>query len=221
MHSSLLALLIAAAAAMAVTATAPAAPTVVHVLKGTAVQRGPCYQQDYVDLDFRRKGYVDGPCPKKFNKVLQRGHETVCKGQSDENLKYCSKTTITYNVTEYGIQAGEQAADRRAAVDSSVGVEAGYPFGPCVGPGNGGTHPYFTQVYGNVTSATGTLEWWPEFRPNDVFRSKTKTESMVVKCSNTGDFNYECHFDQITCNTGLKQVYAMCDAGVFKDCKRS
>ena len=202
-------------AATVATATASAKGTVVHVLKGTSRKRGPCYQQDYVDLDFRRKGYVNGPCPKKFNKVLQRGHETVCKGHSDENIKYCPKTTITYNVTEYGIQVNKLA---ESTVTDAFGENVGYPFGPCIGPGTSKKDPFYTQVYGNVTAQTGVLEWWPEFRPNDVFRSKTKTTDMVMKCGKTGDFNYACHFDQITCHTGLEMLYKMCDAGVFENC---
>ena len=59
-----------------------------HVLYGTSHLKGPCFQQDYVDLDFRRKGFVDGACPRRSTRSLSSGHETVCTGHSDENIKY-------------------------------------------------------------------------------------------------------------------------------------
>ena len=98
----------------------PAPPALYHVLKGTSHLKGPCYQQDYVDLDFRRKGYVDGACPKMFNKVLATGHETVCTGQSDENIKYCQGKTTTYNTTEFGIQAFADETEKLGAGDSTT-----------------------------------------------------------------------------------------------------
>lgn len=96
-----------ASSAVAVTALAQPSDPLYHVLRGTSHQRGPCFQQDYIDLDFRRKGFVNGACPARFNKVLAQGHETVCTGHSDENIKYCPNATTTYNTTEFGIQAVE------------------------------------------------------------------------------------------------------------------
>ena len=58
--TTLAAALIASAVAAALAQAPPAPPApLYHVLKGL---KGPCYQQDYVDLDFRRKGYVEGAC---------------------------------------------------------------------------------------------------------------------------------------------------------------
>ena len=119
--TTLAAALIASAVAAALAQAPPAPPApLYHVLKGTSHLKGPCYQQDYVDLDFRRKGYVDGACPKMFNKVLATGHETVCTGQSDENIKYCQGKTTTYNTTEFGIQAFADETEKLGAGDSTT-----------------------------------------------------------------------------------------------------
>ena len=118
MSKSLLAATLAASTVAAL--AQPSSPSLYHVLKGTSHLKGPCYQQDYVDLDFRRKGYVDGACPKRFNKVLSVGHETVCTGESDENIKYCPGKTTTYNTTEYGIQAFNDETENVGVGDSTT-----------------------------------------------------------------------------------------------------
>ena len=58
--------------------------------------------------------------PKMFNKVLAAGHETVCTGQSDENIKYCQGKTTTYNTTEFGIQAFADETEKLGAGDSTT-----------------------------------------------------------------------------------------------------
>ena len=58
--------------------------------------------------------------PKRFNKVLSVGHETVCTGESDENIKYCPGKTTTYNTTEYGIQAFNDETENVGVGDSTT-----------------------------------------------------------------------------------------------------
>ena len=113
-------LLVAATAVGASSALANPPKELYHVLRGTSHLKGPCFQQDYVDLDFRRKGFVDGACPRRFNKVLSSGHETVCTGHSDENIKYCPGKTTTYNTTEFGIQAFDDETEKLGAGDSTT-----------------------------------------------------------------------------------------------------
>ena len=77
---------------------------------------------------------------------------------------------------------------------------------------------YFTQVYGNVVAHNHSLTWWPEHRPKDVFSSPEKTSKMTAICGMTGDFQNACSFGQISCETNLKAIYAMCEKGVFAKC---
>eukprot|EP00946_MAST-07B_sp_MAST-7B-sp1_P003041 g3041.t1 len=65
-----------------------------HLLHGAP---NLCHEQAYVDPDFRRKGYVNGSCPARFNALLSRGYETVCTDRSGANLESCQGETTTYS----------------------------------------------------------------------------------------------------------------------------
>ena len=62
-----------------------------------------CYETAYTDANYATKGWKSGKCPNTFNTIVSTSHETICKGHSEENVKYCPKTEVTILVTKKGV----------------------------------------------------------------------------------------------------------------------
>ena len=62
-----------------------------------------CYETTYTDANYKKKGWKSGACAATFNKVVSTSHEKICKGHSEENIKYCPASTITILVTKKGV----------------------------------------------------------------------------------------------------------------------
>ena len=63
-----------------------------------------CYETTYTDANYKKKGWKGGACPATFNTIVSTSHETICKGHSEENVKYCPKSEVTILVTKKGVK---------------------------------------------------------------------------------------------------------------------
>ena len=68
-----------------------------------------CYETIYTDDNYKKKGWKSGACAATFNKIVSTSHETICKGHSEENIKYCPKSKVTILVTKKGVGAALRA----------------------------------------------------------------------------------------------------------------
>ena len=68
-----------------------------------------CYETSYTDANYATKGWKSGKCPNTFNTIVSTSHETICKGHSEENIKYCPKSKVTILVTKKGVGAALRA----------------------------------------------------------------------------------------------------------------
>ena len=68
-----------------------------------------CYETIYTDDNYMKKGWKSGACAAMFNKVVSTSHETICKGHSEENIKYCPTSKVTILVTKKGVGAALRA----------------------------------------------------------------------------------------------------------------
>jgi len=61
-----------------------------------------CYEQAYIDADFRTQGFQDGPCDNDiYTIVIERDNNEICDGHSSQNIKYCPherKNIVTYKL---------------------------------------------------------------------------------------------------------------------------
>ena len=63
-----------------------------------------CYETTYTDDHLLRSWWKSGACATTFNTIVSTSHETICKGHSEENVKYCPKSEVTILVTKKGVK---------------------------------------------------------------------------------------------------------------------
>jgi hypothetical protein len=79
-----------------------------------------CYETTYTDATYAKKGWKSGKCPATFNTIVSTSHETICKGHSEENIKYCPKSKVTILVTKKGVKGRINSMSSAAKPDGKT-----------------------------------------------------------------------------------------------------